>query len=152
MDKIQMWVNDMLNKLENMEDKEAGISLMEGCGRDCARAGVVSRIQEFKEKNRDIRDPYALINEISKDWTKIKVEDGKIYLVYDQCLCPMMKMEIKKSPFFCNCSVGWVKEAFATLIGMPVEVEMEKSINQGDDLCRFSIRFDACNGGSKVEL
>jgi predicted hydrocarbon binding protein len=45
----------------------------------------------------------------------------------------------KLSGTYCNCSRGWAKALFEGATGKPVEVNMEKSIINGDDQCRFEV-------------
>jgi predicted hydrocarbon binding protein len=65
-----------------------------------------------------------------------------VYVVYDRCYCPLVKgYDGKLSPTFCSCSRGWIKELFESVLKKPVEVKLEKSVKQGDEICRFRIHL-----------
>jgi len=40
---------------------------------------------------------------------------------------------------YCNCSRGWIREKLESALKKPVKVELEKSVIQGDSLCRFKV-------------
>jgi hypothetical protein len=44
-------------------------------------------------------------------------------------------------PDFCNCTLGWQKEAYSAILGRPVEAELEESILRGGSRCVFRIRI-----------
>jgi predicted hydrocarbon binding protein len=48
---------------------------------------------------------------------------------------------VKLTGTFCYCSVGWVRTIFEALLRRPVEVELEKAIGLGDDVCKYNVRF-----------
>jgi predicted hydrocarbon binding protein len=55
------------------------------------------------------------------------------------CTCPLVKQG-STPPGFCECTLGWQKEAYSSILGKPVEVELEESILRGGTKCVFRIR------------
>ena len=43
---------------------------------------------------------------------------------------------------FYHCSVGWVRTIFGTLLKRPVEVELEKTIGLGDNVCKYNVSIE----------
>jgi len=59
---------------------------------------------------------------------------------YRRCYCgSVSKTKTKFSPTYCQCSCGWYRQLFETILGKPVKVELLGSIIQGDAQCRFKI-------------
>jgi hypothetical protein len=55
-----------------------------------------------------------------------------------ECSCPLV--DSKRTPaFFCNCSVGYQKEAFEAVFGKPVQVSLKESKLGGSKRCVFEI-------------
>lgn len=64
---------------------------------------------------------------------------------YHYCHCPLVRSAIKKgrpriSSTFCYCSAGFTKVPWEVIFEGPVEVEVLKSVLDGDDSCEFAIR------------
>jgi predicted hydrocarbon binding protein len=55
------------------------------------------------------------------------------------CSCPLVKKGLTP-PEFCDCTLGWQKEAYAAILGRPVDAELEESILRGGSRCIFRIR------------
>ena len=56
------------------------------------------------------------------------------------CTCPLVKQG-STPPEFCDCTLGWQKEAYSAMLGRPVEAELEESILRGGSRCIFRIRI-----------
>ncbi len=60
------------------------------------------------------------------------------------CYCPLIRAARKRMPLeYCCCSAGWYRGIYQGIFGRPVDVVVEASLLNGDDHCRFSIRFAA---------
>ncbi len=58
------------------------------------------------------------------------------------CFCPLVRETAKRIPLdYCYCSAGWYRGIYEAVFGRTVEVEVEKSLLDGDDCCRFRIRI-----------
>lgn len=143
MEKMQSWFDDLVVSLKNNVDENTGISILEGCGRLCAKKGMLKNVIAFKESMGSIYDPNKILEEVNKKiWSgKLKIQGNIVYLTYEKCYCQIVNTGLIKSPYFCNCSRGWVKEVFSTLLEKEVEVELLKSVSKGDGICEFAIRF-----------
>ena len=59
------------------------------------------------------------------------------------CYCPLARESRNGLPLeYCCCSSGWYRGIYEGIFGSPVEVTVEKSLLNGDDLCRFIIRAE----------
>ncbi|MCU0292880.1 MAG: hypothetical protein MUF10_12960 [Thermoanaerobaculaceae bacterium] len=55
-----------------------------------------------------------------------------------ECGCPMV--DTKRTPAaWCNCSVGYQKEAFETVFGRPVKAALKESKLAGSTRCVFEV-------------
>jgi predicted hydrocarbon binding protein len=109
--------------------------ILEKTGRECAKLGQLN--VKFKG------DPDAYFAAARKTWgTDFSWDKEKgivtVAVAEGECSCPLV--DSKRTPaFFCNCSVGYQKEAFETIFGKPVQVSLEKSKLGGSKRCVFEV-------------
>jgi hypothetical protein len=109
--------------------------ILQETGRECARLGQLG--VKFKG------DPGAYFAAATKTWgtdfqwnkeagiVTVSVPEG-------ECGCPLV--DNRRTPaFFCNCSVGYQKEAFETIFGRPVQVSLMESKLGGSKRCVFEV-------------
>jgi hypothetical protein len=111
--------------------------ILEKTGRECAKLGQLG--VKFKG------DPDGYMATARKAWgtdfqwnkekdiVEVSVPEG-------ECGCPLV--DNKRTPaFFCNCSVGYQKEAFEAIFGKPVQVSLRESKLGGSKRCVFEVRL-----------
>jgi hypothetical protein len=61
------------------------------------------------------------------------------------CHCPRVRDALKSSatvsPTYCYCGAGFSKGIWEEILQEPVEVELLKSVLQGDEVCRFAVHL-----------
>lgn len=122
-------------------DVETRQKIMESCGEACAREdGDLEIAERIAKEAADEEEILARVNrEISwcGTWTR---EGDTIRTTCMRCECPLVRNRIvSPTGIFCNCSRGWVKCIFETVLRKSVSVELEKSIGRGDKVCTFVI-------------
>jgi hypothetical protein len=77
-------------------------------------------------------------DDITFDWEKgvITMASGE----RTDCFCPLISRLHQKSATACNCSLGWQKHTWETLLQKQVQVELKESVLRGDKRCVFEIR------------
>ena len=74
-------------------------------------------------------------------------ENGVITVIGSErpdCFCPLI--DTKKTPaYVCDCSIGWQKQTYKTVLGKDVEVEILESVLRGGKRCamKIAIKGDA---------
>ena len=127
----------MLDALDNMVDDETRVKVLESCGRKCIGESFLVKAQALAKKSKDTDE---FLDKLSKVWKHLHLDKNGVFVVYEQCYCPMVKTyKGKLSPSFCNCSVGWIKELFERSLNKPAKVEKLGTIKQGSKQCRFKI-------------
>jgi predicted hydrocarbon binding protein len=110
---------------------------LEDCGRVCISSSFIKRVKQAWERSDDLDSFLVNGGEV---WGHIERGGDGIYVEYGECYCPLVKGYPEKiSSSWCNCSRGWLLELFERALERPVKIELEKSIKQGDDVCRFRI-------------
>jgi len=123
--------------LDAQVDETVRTSILENCGRNCISRTFIDKAKSIKKRSKDIND---FLEKLSHEWKHLHLEKGNIYVVYEKCYCPMVRdYRDKLSPSFCNCSRGWIKELFESVLEKPVEVKLKKSIVRGDGDCEFRV-------------
>jgi predicted hydrocarbon binding protein len=133
---VHNWILNLMEKMDEHLDEEVKINLLEECGRACAE----SHAKEEALKHRGDLDGWL---GVFKKWVgsdNVRMEDNAVRLTYSKCLCSLVQDRPPlMSKTYCNCSRGWLKETFETVMEKPVGVELEDSIMQGGKNCRFIV-------------
>jgi predicted hydrocarbon binding protein len=118
-------------------DADTRQKVLETMGRECAKEfGFL--LERFKGK------PEEFLEEARKQWMESAVYDkqaGTIRIVdrSKSCTCAFVQPGVTP-PAFCACSLGWQKEAYSTIFGEPVDVELESSVLRGAGQCSFTVK------------
>jgi predicted hydrocarbon binding protein len=133
------WIKALTESLDTQLDEKAREKILENCGRNCISSSFVARGKALKKSAKNTDD---FLDKLSQKWKHLQRDGNNIYVVYEKCYCPLVKdYPDKLSPTFCNCSKGWIKELFESALEKPITVKLEKSIKQGDKICRFSVHL-----------
>ena len=122
------------SKLSNKEFDE----IIQALGRECS--AKVGFIQNYKG------DIEGYLKELKKRWNEDSTydQDKGIITVASQerkaCVCPLIDTE-KVSDEVCNCSLGWQKQTFETVLEKKVDVRIIESIIRGGKKCSFEIKI-----------
>ncbi len=131
------WVTNLLDALDGMLDEETRAKVLESCGRKCIGETFLVKAQAIAKKSKSTDE---FLEKLNKIWKQLRVDKDGVFVVYEQCYCPMVRSHKGKlSPSFCNCSVGWIKELFERSLNNPVKVEKLGTIKQGSRECKFRI-------------
>jgi predicted hydrocarbon binding protein len=137
-ERIENWITNLIEGLDNNVDKETTIKILEQCGRQCQSQSFIKKAKTIYEKSKNTDD---FLNKLGQVYKHLHREGNKVYIVYPKCYCSQVNKipRGKLSGTYCNCSRGWAKALFEGATGKPVEVNMKKSINNGDDQCKFEV-------------
>ena len=128
-----------MNGLDSEVDQRTRVRILENCGRSCISRGFIKRVQACNKRARNMDE---FLDNLSEIWSHLHRDGDKIHVVYEKCYCPLVRAYPGRlSRTFCNCSRGWIKELFESALQRPVPVRLEKSIRQGDNICRFEVRL-----------
>lgn len=140
-------VNELRRKVDFMQKRVARLiaaldeptrkKVLETMGRECAKE-FRYLTDKFKGK------PEEFLGEARKQWMDSAEYDekaGSIRVVdrASHCTCAFVRVGLTP-PDFCHCTIGWQKEAYAAILGRPVDAEVESSILRGGNRCAFHIR------------
>jgi predicted hydrocarbon binding protein len=131
------WVVNLLDALDREVDEETRVKVLESCGRKCIGEGFLKKAEAIAEKSKSTEE---FLEGLGKVWKHLSISRDGVFVVYEQCYCPLVKgYQGKVPPSFCNCSVGWIKELFETALKRPVRVDKIGTIKQGNRQCKFKI-------------
>ena len=116
---------------------EACAGILEKTGRECAKLGQL----QVKFKG----NPEGYLAAIKKNWgTDASWDKEKgiitVAVAEGECGCPLV--DSKRTPaLWCNCSVGYQKEAFETVFARPVTATLKESKLSGSKRCVFEVKL-----------
>lgn len=128
-------MEELLEKAQNCSDETKRANILEERGRLCIGQSWVKRA---KEAAKTAASDAEFLDNLEKVYPMLKREPGKVYVVYPKCYC---SVKGKGPHYYCDCSVGWVKEMFEQALGRSIEVKLESSIIHGDKECRLRVMF-----------
>ena len=137
-ERTQKWITNLMDGLDKNVDKETIIKILEQCGRQCQSQSLIKKAKAIYEKSKNTDD---FLNKLAQVYKHLHREGNKVSVVYPKCYCSQVNKipKGKLSGTYCNCSRGWAKALLEGATGKPVEVNMEKSIINGDDQCKFEV-------------
>jgi predicted hydrocarbon binding protein len=133
----RLQVAKMVGFMAGGPNTQAFAGVLEKTGRECAKLGGMP--PEFKG------NPEAYFAAAHKNWgTDFSWDKEKglvtVAVAEGECGCPLV--DSRRTPaFWCNCSVGYQKEAFEAVFGKPVEVSLKKSKLDGSKRCVFEVKL-----------
>jgi len=133
----ERWVSTLMTEMESQLDATQRTSLMESCGRDCAKHSSIHGVAASCGG-----DVSKLVQTLAKFLGKENaVLEGKtVRLTYPKCYCEMVADGPARLPDdYCLCSQGWVKEMFETAAGKSVAVRTLRTVKRGADSCQFVV-------------
>jgi predicted hydrocarbon binding protein len=133
---------DAIVKSLGAVDLKTRKEIMESCGKACAQDdGDLTIAEEIGRTTENMTEVVERINK-GLPWCGIWSLRGKtIESICTKCGCPLVKSRaIDRNATWCYCSRGWVKAVFEAALKRHVEVELNKSIGLGDEICRFVVR------------
>ena len=138
LDFVQKRFARLVEILDENVDEPVRKKIWENLGRDHAR------------EYRGLTDKYkgnleGFLDDIRGQWVEKADYDaakGTIRIVDKSptCTCPLVRNHLTPRSF-CDCTLGWQKEAYSAVTGRPVEVSLEESILRGGQKCVFRIQI-----------
>jgi hypothetical protein len=134
------WLSQAFQKLSGMVDADTRTQILQNSSCNCDIHVQKARIAAEKSENMDeFLDRWIWESPIFGDMYR----DGEtLYVTHPRCVCEWARVADQSiSPAFCQCSVGYVKRLFEGALGREVDVDLVKSIAQGDEECKFAVHF-----------
>lgn len=163
------WVKGAMERLDNLADKDQKYDIVSSCAHvfpwsqieklkavyESARARTddpleaVDAVIEFMDQDpgwgqRPLRQGNVIYSSKAPrdpqghEKAKDEAEKRKAY-----CFCPLVRNHLDEGmPItFCYCGAGWYRQQWEGAVGKPVQIEIVKSVLQGDDVCQFAIHL-----------
>jgi predicted hydrocarbon binding protein len=139
-DKLNWWADHTKKQLaklwELLEphlDEKTRNDIIEQLGRNCAKS--IGWPQQFKGNPDGF---FAFMDKRLGEKITYDKDKGIISVVTPErdCVCGMVNSKITPS-YFCQCSMGWQKEMYETILGKKVECEVVESVLRGSKRCVF---------------
>ena len=134
---MTIWIKELLKNLDEKIDTSTRKSILGACGEKCPFTHLPDdKLLNIKSESKDENE---FLEMLCEKW-RLKNENGKYFVVFDKCYCPLVNEDLKgTSQSLCFCTLGNIKHKFRIGLGRDVAVEMQKTILAGDDECRFYI-------------
>ncbi len=134
---VQKRFAKLIEGMNSSIDEQTKMKILEDVGRTCSRENADGYIK-FKD------NPDGFLDYLKKVWAE-RTEYDKVAKTMkvigkkqESCFCPFVN-KLMTPKDFCNCSIGFNKESFETVLGQPVDVKIEESILRGGERCSFII-------------
>jgi predicted hydrocarbon binding protein len=125
----------MLEMLESTLDEKRRKEILEQLGRNCARRnGLPAKYKGNPDGFIELMRGYGETIRYDRERGAVSVASSE-----RDCVCGLVDKKITPG-YFCDCSVGWQKEIYESLLGKPVNVVLKESVLRGGKRCVFEIR------------
>ena len=141
---MAIFIKEIMNKFDEIvPEKGKRDGVMETMGTYCFSNYFAKTAEDIKKKSSGIEEIIKNLNNLVGG-EHFKLKDNEIYATLNQCYCQIGVKETEEpiSKTYCNCSLGWMKSLFKTLLDKSVKVEILDSIVSGGNACRFVINLE----------
>ena len=133
------WIKELLTNFDEHVDEASKQKILENCGPKCPFSHMPNnKLLELRNHSKDEQD---FLDNLSNSWHLFK-ENNQYFVIFDKCYCPLVNKDIEhSSKTMCYCTLGSLKFKFKISLGRDVNIEMLKTVLNGDDECRFKINI-----------
>jgi len=127
----------LLQILADIVDEKTVNEILRQLGRHCA-----STLPVVNRHKGDIDGYISAFKQQANEDITYDREKGIITVVGPEradCFCPLNGVRQKTPKIACNCSLGWQKYTYETILGKEVRVELKESVLRGGKRCVFEI-------------
>lgn len=151
---IAEWVKGAMERMDALLGEDTRTQTMMNCGYNCAEVNkrVIEQAKARRKKYKSINE--FLDVEVQKPMrgTRLVREGNTMYQYYTpktfakslRCYCGLLRglpVNETVSITYCNCSKGFVKKLWESVLEKPVKVEITQSAVSGAEECKFAIHL-----------
>ena len=140
------WIEAVEKALTEYGNINLSKHVMKAAGRECAQQILADCEKILGKKPETVDELLDATNKRRRErhhLTSIWERQGnRAHLTIDKCACTLVKAGLAKpNPVHCLCSAGLMEHIFNAVCKGPVNVEVVRTIGQGDDKCEFYVNF-----------
>ncbi len=130
---------ELLRVLSQRLDEKSVSEILQGMGSRCA--GLWDQVR----LHRGDLDGFCKVLKQSASGDEVVGDPEKGVLTVSSpertdCFCPLSSVRQKTPALVCDCSLGWQKQAWETVLQKKVQVTLKESVLRGGKRCVFEIR------------
>ncbi|NQT54929.1 MAG: hypothetical protein HQ551_01730 [Desulfobacteraceae bacterium] len=140
------WIEAVEEALADCGNTPLTKGVLKAAGQKCAQQILADCEEILGKKPETVDELLDATNQrrlqrhnLASLWEK---QDDKAHLKIDECACTLVRAGLAKpNPVHCLCTVGMFENIFSAVCRGPVNVEVVKTIGNGDDACEFYVNF-----------
>jgi len=153
-EKVSEWVKGAMERLDSLVDPDTRNKIMMHCGANCAAANkrMVGAARARRKKHKTVDAFLDAEQKHPPAGTRLVREGGALRQFYTprsftrpmRCYCSLLRGLPESeavSSTYCQCSRGFVRKYWESVLERPVSVDLVKSCVSGADECEFLIRL-----------
>jgi len=138
------WWQGTIERMEAALGKEKSVFIMTACGAKCCGNGQRKTAKKLMGESNSIEELLSKlsVHEVKDGELEYKLIDkSTIVARHNRCFCGQVKYatQLHETDTYCQCSVEFNRQFFMAALNKPVDVKLNKSILNGDDICEFII-------------
>jgi len=153
-------IKDAIQKLDRIASEQEKYEALSCCGHEFPLE-LVEDMHDLYQKTRDIDAVIQAMSTGHYFYPQIRREGNILYdkkspartEAYEKaqtreeklraaCFCPLLNDMWDEMPdTFCYCAAGWPRRLFEGILGIPLKIEITRSLTKGDDYCEFAIHL-----------
>jgi hypothetical protein len=135
------WIKTLLESMDKHLDEDTKKKIMGETGSYCAQQHIIEVLVDIKKNTKNFDEFLEKVNEQLKGTSWTKINEDTLIVTYSKCYCPMIELDMYRTPVQCNCSVGWLKKNLETVLEKAVDVELVQSVLQDGNQCEFKVKI-----------
>ena len=135
---VEHWLEDLLNTMETVLDRETQLKIVGGCGVGCYNRHQFKQDIAAKGKGNvdKLIEAYKQNYSIERDGDVVHIRYG------DTCYCPAAKNRpAKPDDVHCECTRMTHQTIFETALDRPIKVELLESVRRGGKTCHLVVHL-----------
>ena len=129
----------LLQRIESEIPEDVRQNILEDMGRNCAKS--LGWAEKYKNNPEGFFE--HMFKHSGENITFNKEKNVITIITKDRehdCDCPLVS-SAKTPGYYCDCSLGWQKETYETILGKKVDVKLTESVLRGSKRCAFEIHI-----------
>lgn len=166
-----VWAKEAINGVKNHTSDSFQIyDILSSCAHVFPPNPILKMKEVYEKRKNETNNPLAAIDSVldmmveDNAWGNRPIREGNIIIATKNpadreafekattpaekrratCFCSVIRNHLEDDDIpkeYCLCSAGWFRRQWEGALSQPVEVDIMKTVLQGDDVCQFAIHI-----------
>ena len=149
MEHLKNWLVWLFEGINKYADKEFKENIFHHLGENCYKKSIMNEVSEKISRelvvNVSADNTDQVVEFLSKTMTDFtfnkKIDGFTVNLNNNKCFCPVVNEGLVSDELMCNCTKGFDKKMYETILKREVEITIIDSLLKNGKSCLFQIKI-----------